>query len=522
LRRSNATLALLAFVLTACPAKQAARHAQSTPSETPKRGGTLRVLLADDVDSLDPNRATTPRAWFFTRAIARGLLAYPSATAPAGADPIPDLASGPPSVSTNGLTYTFTLRDDARFGAPVNRAVRPADVVASIQRLAFTGAGIAPFLSDVAETRTKGAHSVVLHLRKPMPDLPWILAQPQAAIVPAGTPEAVPPTSIAPSGPYRLVSYEPERSIMLVRNPAWAASSDPVRSAYVDRISASIGVAPADAFKKVARGDAELVLDEGPPDQHAGTRSFPIGADVTRAGNGCVRYLFVNLAVPPFGSANARLAVASSVQRARFVGGEPGDSPAPRLLPPIVDGNSTARVVAESLRGARTFLKRAHLPRGFHTTLIVGNSPRDRVESSILRASLARAHIAVTIRRVSPAELYPLYYEKVSARVPMGIATWCADWPGLAGRDVLGTIAGTAGYSHVRTARLARAIATAEVVQPDRAAAAWAAADARAVGTGALVPLSWPVEEVVTSKDLRGLLSSPMWTHGDPTELWLR
>jgi hypothetical protein len=235
-----------------------------------------------------------------------------------------------------------------------------------------------------------------------------------------------------------------------------------------------------------------------------------------------VRYLFLNTSVAPFANVSARLAVAAALQRSRFVGGEPGDSPAPRLLPPIVDGNRIARVVPENLSRARTYLRLAHLPHGFRTTLVVGNSARDRVEASILRASLARAHIALSIRRVPQAALYPLYYERVASRVPMGIATWCTDWPGLAGRDVLGTIAGSTSYAHINDAGLARAIAAAELAQPEHASDLWAAADARAVRTGALVPLSWPVDEVVSSKTLGGLLASPMWMHGDPTVLWLR
>jgi peptide/nickel transport system substrate-binding protein len=41
-------------------------------------------------------------------------------------------------------------------------------------------------------------------------------------------------------GPYQVQSYTPARSMTLVRNPAWKASSDPIHKAYVDKIVISM------------------------------------------------------------------------------------------------------------------------------------------------------------------------------------------------------------------------------------------------------------------------------------------
>jgi hypothetical protein len=40
-------------------------------------------------------------------------------------------------------------------------------------------------------------------------------------------------------GPYQVQTYVPDRKIVLVRNPAWQASSDPIRKAYMDQINVS-------------------------------------------------------------------------------------------------------------------------------------------------------------------------------------------------------------------------------------------------------------------------------------------
>ncbi|HEV2685039.1 MAG TPA: ABC transporter substrate-binding protein, partial [Actinomycetota bacterium] len=422
-----------------------------------------------------------------------------------------------------GLTYRFHLRNGIKFGAPASRPIRASDARASIQRVISSGIGIAPFLSTITAMTAPDDQTLVITLSRVTPDLPWILAQPQAAIVPANTPApgTIPPDRISPSGPYRLTSYVPEASIALARNPAWETGSDPVRAAYVDRIDATIAVSSARAFAQTVAGSADVVLDTGAPDLHAGTVAFPPRARAARSGNGCTRYLFMNTSVAPFNKAAVRLAVASAVVRARFAGADAGGTPATRLLPPTVTGHDTAPVIPEDLARAKQLLTSTNLRR-FATTIVVASSPRDRAEVGILRALLARAGITLRTQLVPAATLYPSYYERPAVRVPMGIATWCADWPGLAGRDVLGTIGTPAGYAHLSNGNVTRALAAASDAPTANANAAWAAADAAVVSTGALVPMIWTADDFALSRRVQAFTAAPMWPHGDPTAMWLR
>jgi peptide/nickel transport system substrate-binding protein len=509
----------LSLLLAACPGKPPPRpHATGTPLG----GGTLRVTLTDDVDSLDPSRAARPSAWFFVRALYRGLLAFPDLPAPEGTNPVPDLAASMPTVSPDGLTYRFHLRDGIKFGAPASRPIRASDARASIQRVISSGVGIAPFLGSITAMTAPDDQTLVITLSRVTPDLPWILAQPQAAIVPANTPAPglIASDRISPSGPYRLTSYAPEASIALARNAAWDAGTDPVRAAYVDKVDATINVPAARAFAETVAGTADVVLDTGAPDLRAGTVVFPPRARAMRSGNGCTRYLFMNTSVAPFNKAAVRLAVAAAVVRARFDGAAPGGTPATRLLPPTVTGHDTTPVVPESLARAKALLASTKVRR-FAAAIVVASSPRDRAEVGILRTLLARAGIAVHPQFVPAATLYPMYYERPAAHVPMGIATWCADWPGLAGRDVLGTIATPAGYAHLTGLNVARALAFATDAPQAEADARWAAADAAVVSTGALVPLIWTADDFALSQRVQAFTAAPMWPHGDPTAMWL-
>jgi len=97
------------------------------------RGGTLQVLSADPDVTLD----TTVFYYApIARAYARTLYGYNLAGPPEQATvPVPDIASGPPQVSADRRTYTFTLRAGVRYAPPVNREVTAHDFITAVQRL---------------------------------------------------------------------------------------------------------------------------------------------------------------------------------------------------------------------------------------------------------------------------------------------------------------------------------------------------------------------------------------------------
>jgi len=502
-KRSEVALALLLVACTRAPVPV-------IPVATPARGGTLRVVLSSDVDSLDPDRAARPSSWFFVRALHRGLLAFPDEPFPDGARPVPDLAVALPVAE--GRDLTFTLRDDVRFGAPADRAVRAADVVASIARVRASGVGIAPALAGIVSVRAPDDKTVVFTLDHARPDLLAILAHPQAAIVPAGTPlpGKVAPVAIAGAGPYRIVSYAAERSLVLARSETW--SGDDVREANVDRIEATFGVPAERAYAMAANRETDLVLDTGPPDDPV--PPVPSGAHTIAVSDGCVRYLLIDHRVAPLGSVLVREAIAAAVERARLPGAGTTAAIASSILPPFVDGNGTT-VAREDVDAARKLLSRAKLPRGFSTTIVAGDSARDRADVEALARSFARVGISLRATFVPPADLYPLWYADRARTVALGLGTWCADYPGHAASGVLGGVLSLRGFP---PPSIVRAIAaTSATSDPGVAFDADQAIERLAL----VVPLLWPAQQVVASSEVSGFAGSPMWPRGDPTHLWL-
>src|SRR5260221_14052379 len=79
-------------------------------------GGTLIATTQNDFPSLDPAIAYDWVGYNTIHNIFNGLLDYKSGTL----DLVPSIAAANPTISSDGLVWTFTLRKGVMFQAPVN------------------------------------------------------------------------------------------------------------------------------------------------------------------------------------------------------------------------------------------------------------------------------------------------------------------------------------------------------------------------------------------------------------------
>ena len=122
----------------------------AAPTEAPadaQEGGSLTVLAASDVDNIDPGATYYQFGYMVTDATQSGLVGY----APGDIDARPLLAAEEPTVSDDGKTITYKLRDDVKFSPPVNRTVTSADVKYAIERALLPGVA-----NGYAQTYLKG------------------------------------------------------------------------------------------------------------------------------------------------------------------------------------------------------------------------------------------------------------------------------------------------------------------------------------------------------------------------------
>jgi ABC-type transport system substrate-binding protein len=104
----------------------------SAVAQDPPPTGTISIGFEGDISTLDPAIAYDSTAWPAIMSIFDQLVRYGE-----GSELVPGLAEAMPTISDDGLTYTFTLREGVPFvrQGEIVRTVTAEDVVFSINRL---------------------------------------------------------------------------------------------------------------------------------------------------------------------------------------------------------------------------------------------------------------------------------------------------------------------------------------------------------------------------------------------------
>jgi YVTN family beta-propeller protein len=218
----------------------------ASPSDEPG-GDTVHVVFPTDPGPTDPalgNFAVT----FPTCA---KLYNYPDRPFPDGADLQPEVATGPPRVTGDGLTYTFHLRSGYRFSPPSNEPVTAAAFERAIERV------LSPkmnsygrlLLRDVGAVNAHG-QTLVISLTKPVPNLAERLGADYFCAVPPEAPSDPAGIDELPSaGPYYVASRDAEKSLVLRQNPNYEGPRphEPAEIRFTFGITAEDGVAEVEA-----------------------------------------------------------------------------------------------------------------------------------------------------------------------------------------------------------------------------------------------------------------------------------
>jgi oligopeptide transport system substrate-binding protein len=219
--------AFVALALCAC-----SDHSGSSSNERGPQGAVLLRGNGPEPDSLDPQRARATESQTILRDVCEGLT-----TLGKDASPAPGVAKEW-SVSTDGKTYTFKLRDAARWSN--GDRVVAADFVAGLRRLVDpqTASQYAQIIDTVVNAGDiivgkKPAESlgvsapdeatVVVQLVAPTAYLPALLAHPSTCPVHRPTLAAHPNDSAKPgamvsNGAFTLKEWVPGLHILLARN----------------------------------------------------------------------------------------------------------------------------------------------------------------------------------------------------------------------------------------------------------------------------------------------------------------
>ncbi|MGK5546898.1 ABC transporter substrate-binding protein [Streptomyces sp. URMC 127] len=403
-----------------------------------KKGGELKFIGTQDADSWDPQRGYYGFMWDFARYYARTLITSKPAAGAGSTELVPDLATDTGKVSDDKKTYTFTLRPGVTWedGQPVTAQ----QVKYGIERTWATDkiSGGPTWLMQVLdpEKTYKGPYkdetkdklglkaietpdekTIVFKLPKPNGDFLQMIAMPAAAPVrpDKDTAERYGQKPFS-NGPYKWVSYTPNRGLELVRNDKWNKDSDPVRKALPDKISVTLITNADDMDNRLIKGDYDLDINAtgmGSAGRQKALKEYK--GNVDNPQTGFIRYAAFPKTVAPFDNEHCRKAVIygadhTSLQTARGgpqAGGDLGIS----MLPPAVKGFDPAYDPYNIKQGkpdvakAKEELKACGKPDGFKTTIAVRNNKAQEVATAeSLQASLKAVGIDAQIDKYDGAQ----------------------------------------------------------------------------------------------------------------------
>ena len=251
------------------------------------------------------------------------------------------------------------------------------------------------------------------------------------------------------SGPYKLKRYTPGRLIELVRNENWDPRTDPLRSAWVDKVSVTIGRSEAEIQQAIEDGEADLNLDAVPPpvaDLQRLSDDPTLARRLAVETTGCVHYLTMQMDAGPTKSLAVRQAVNYAIDRQAVVlaiGGRYAGEPASTVLSPTLAGYSAfdlypSQDAAGDPDKARELLAEAGHPDGVDPDLrrpvvaevegpvrgaaVVAGPGRDPAEADLLQGPRRLQQVAaaaVQARRAPPGR-GPLVPRRARQRRPLG------------------------------------------------------------------------------------------------------
>jgi peptide/nickel transport system substrate-binding protein len=337
--------------------------ATTAPTKAPTKAPvTIIIGTTDKIASLDAADAYATHDWEILKNISDGLLTWKPGTT----DLEPDLATDMGKVSSDGLTYTFTLKDGIKFGdgTPLTATV----YAAQLNRLLTIGPKCP---NDVADTlavpyvksiTAPDDKTIVFQLTTPIGFFPQILAGAPYVVTDPKTFKADacnlnPTAPVYGVGAWYIDSYDPDVQMVLKPNPYYTGPLKP----QSDQVIVKFYSDPNTMALAVQSGEIDVAWRILSPDQLTslkGVSKLTVGA----INGGAIRYLILNHTQKPFDDPNVLKAIASAVDRNEIVDTVYGGQATPlySMVPPGFLGATEAFETmygAPNLDAAKKFLE---------------------------------------------------------------------------------------------------------------------------------------------------------------------
>ena len=343
---------------------------ETTDSSRAPHDNSITVGIAQDLDdSLDPYQMTAAG----TREVMFNV--YEGLVKPDSEGNYISAVASDYSVSEDGLTYTFLLRDNVVFhnGSPCT----PEDVLYSFETCAATSvtSAVVTALSAVTEIKTEG-NSVVITLEAPNADFLSYVAS--VYIVPRDYGGQA--TAPVGTGPFRFVSRSVQENVILERNEDYYGDG-----AKLDRVTYKIYEDNTALFTALNSGSLDLVAHLT-VDQ---VNNLTNGYKVLEGTMNLVQALYLNHKVAPFDNELVRQAMCYAVDvdamlalTAEGHGTKVGASMYPsfgKYFDPAL-----AEAYPHDVEKAKSLLAQAGYPDGFTFTITVPSNYQPHVDTAVV------------------------------------------------------------------------------------------------------------------------------------------
>jgi oligopeptide transport system substrate-binding protein len=257
-------------------------------AETLAADQVMTFPIQDDVGTLDPAHASSGVEITFTQEVFSGLYKFDNSL-----KVVPDIATGMPDISSDGKTYTFKMRKDAKFsnGDPVkasdflyswNRAARLNDAYATVFDPVVGGleteGGKAQTMSGLS---APDDYTIKAQLTDPsgfwLTELAlWTAAVVDQKVITSAGEDTwwTKPDTLIGAGPFKMTARTPKASMAFAPISGWWGGS----TGALKEIKVEIGIDQASAVKKFESGGYSLVgmaNDQPSPDDILRYKSDP-------------------------------------------------------------------------------------------------------------------------------------------------------------------------------------------------------------------------------------------------------